>query len=549
MPLAIPYIRFSTKDQLSGSSLERQQAAVNNWLGRHPGFDLSPETYADLGLSGTGAHIERGRLGALLVAIESGMIPAGSVILIEAVDRLTRLEPLEAIGPLKTIVKAGIVLVDLESDTWYDRNALQGDSLLMFLFKARAAYEYSVRLSNRIRSSYDSRAKDLQTGAKQRIKKRQGFWLTSEGVLIPEQAVIVQDVFRRFLNAEPLRSIYRAHGNVFANTASVRKLLRNRVVIGDWPRKKVVTENGKRRVVDGELLKGVFDAAITEADFYQAQTLLDKTSTPGFTNTRKFPLAGLFYCSECEAKLLFVNAGPNTVTDRLKCPNRNSGEHSCTNSFTLPVPVATYFAAHTSSPYVYRGFKNSRLPELARRRIELQGRLEAVEKQIQATSLRMDAEPENPAHLQEFKARVHERKALQSELAAMQEEPEVTDVDLASLNIRVSDHSNREALDPLMSDFLEYIGTHDEMSMNRTLQLGDYGVWVTPDGVLVVRDRSLFPIGQEEYWCVLEYTGYDRKQKAFKVHYRGEVCLINGAGEGISELDTHSVIVNIDPSA
>lgn len=524
MPVAIPYIRFSTKEQLSGSSLDRQQKKVDEWLARNPGYERSTESYDDRGLSGTGAHIERGRLGALLEAIKKGMIEPGSVILIEAIDRLTRLEPLEAIEPLRTIIRAGITLIDLESDTRYDAESLKGDSLLMFLFKARGAYEYSIRLSGRIVDSYDARAKDASEGKP--IKKRQGFWLDSNGVLIQEKADIVRDVFKRFLNGDSLRSIHREHALTFANVASLRKLLRNRAVIGDWQRKKKIKIDGKSKLEDGELLQKVFDHAVSDEDFYQAQDLLDKTSAPGFTNARKFSLAGLLYCSECNAKMLFVNAGPNTVTDRLKCPNRNSGVHSCSNGFTLPVPVARYYASRTTLPYLFKGFQDSRLPELARQRIKLQGQLETAEREVFATESLLLINQNDTGLRERYTQRVRQRDELREAIGKLEATPD-SSIDPRIINDWISLITHDEASAPLVKEFMTYYFSHDFNSYNRLLQLGGYGVLVQPDGKLSLRDTSLLPQASEVALGTLHYLGYIRKTKSFKVLANGVEELLN----------------------
>ncbi|WP_371367537.1 recombinase family protein [Pseudomonas sp. QL9] len=527
MPLAIPYIRFSTKEQLSGSSLARQEERVAEWLSKNPGYELQP-SYTDLGVSGTGKHIELGNLGRLLGAVENGMVPPGSVILIEAVDRFTRLEPLKAADPLRTIVDAGVALVDLEAGVRYDQETCKGDTLLMFLFRAKAAYEYSSRLGDRIAASYEDRAKRIKEG--QTIKRRHGFWLTSQGKEIPDQADIVRDVFRSFLNGEPVRSIAKRHGNTFKTPASCKKLLRNPAVIGNWQRLKAVKEGTKRKVVEGELITKVFDAVVEDADYYQAQELLRRTASPGFTNARKFFLAGLIRCSQCGSKMAIVRAGPNTKTNRVRCPKRNSGEHSCTNGMTIPTPVLQYFFAQTYLPYAYKGFQATRLPELARRRIEVQGRLEAAEKALRGIAVRMDIDPENTAHHDAYRIGVQERNALQAELDGMQEAPEAADLDYATLIAAGYAHLTGEADIPLMQEFAAFHASLDLPSLNRLLQLGGYSITIHPDATLTAPDPSLYSSLQIAGGGTMRYLGYARKTKTFKVAAGAIVQLINDAG-------------------
>ncbi|TOA15962.1 recombinase, partial [Vibrio parahaemolyticus] len=89
------YIRFSSSIQQKGSSLERQQKLIDDYLKSRPELTLSNLQYQDLGLSGyKGKHLEND-LGKLLEAIESKHIKEGDYILVEAMDRLGRLPELE----------------------------------------------------------------------------------------------------------------------------------------------------------------------------------------------------------------------------------------------------------------------------------------------------------------------------------------------------------------------------------------------------------------------------------------------------------------------
>ncbi|WP_374439774.1 recombinase family protein [Pseudomonas panipatensis] len=531
MPLAIPYIRFSTKEQLAGSSLARQEADVAKWLRENPEYELAP-SYQDLGVSGTGKHLAEGNLGRLIEAVANGMVPPGAVILVEAVDRFTRLEPLDAVGPLKTIVKAGVALVDLEAGVKYDRQSLQGDALLMFLFRAKSAYEYSARLGGRIAASYEERAKQAKLG--QTIKRRHGFWLTSEGKLIGDKAEIVRDVFRRFLNGEPVRSIARHYGNIFKTPASCKKLLKNPATIGNWQRVRVEKVGAKREVVQGELIQKAFDAAIEDAEYYQTQALLAETASPGFTNARKFPLAGLIRCSECESKMVLVRAGPNTKTNRVRCPNRNSGEHSCSNGITIPTPVLMYFFSMTHLPYAYRGFQATRLPELARRRIEIQGKLAQVDKERRGAARRMDIDPDDPEHEVQYLAKVQEAKALQAELDGMQESPEATDFDLEAL-ISLGHADAHGQPNSLIQELNAFMATHDDLSFNRILQLGGYSITVHPDGALTAGDPALYAGEAVSGINEGRYLGYARKAKLFRFEHGPLFRRINEDGKHVPE--------------
>ena len=93
-PLCYSYIRFSTPDQIKGDSNRRQIDKARAWaLDNGYEFDESL-TIRDEGKSAyKGAHLKTGNLGKFLLRIkDDDEIPKGSVLYVEAVDRLTRME-------------------------------------------------------------------------------------------------------------------------------------------------------------------------------------------------------------------------------------------------------------------------------------------------------------------------------------------------------------------------------------------------------------------------------------------------------------------------
>ncbi len=66
----------------------------------------------DIGHSAyTGDHLWRGHMGRVLAAIDTGTIMAGSVLVIENLDRLSRQDAFEAIRVSTNIVTRGVAIV------------------------------------------------------------------------------------------------------------------------------------------------------------------------------------------------------------------------------------------------------------------------------------------------------------------------------------------------------------------------------------------------------------------------------------------------------
>ena len=101
-PKAYSYLRFSTPEQQKGDSFRRQASMAESYALKK-GLNLdSALTFHDLGVSAfKGANAETGRLADFLEAVRAGLVPQGSFLLVEALDRLSRLAPRKALRVLE----------------------------------------------------------------------------------------------------------------------------------------------------------------------------------------------------------------------------------------------------------------------------------------------------------------------------------------------------------------------------------------------------------------------------------------------------------------
>lgn len=108
-PRVYSYLRFSDPKQAAGGSVDRQLEYAARWAA-----DNEMELDASLSLRDEGLsayhqrHVRQGALGVFLRAVEDGQVPAGSVLIVEGLDRLSRAEPLQAQAQFAQIVNAGI---------------------------------------------------------------------------------------------------------------------------------------------------------------------------------------------------------------------------------------------------------------------------------------------------------------------------------------------------------------------------------------------------------------------------------------------------------
>jgi DNA invertase Pin-like site-specific DNA recombinase len=106
---AYSYIRFSREHQSEGDSLRRQLEATRVYCKRK-GLVLNESlNLRDLGVSAFhGRNAEKGALGRFLQAVQAGSIPAGSALVVEGLDRLSRQNPWATVSLLKELKDFGI---------------------------------------------------------------------------------------------------------------------------------------------------------------------------------------------------------------------------------------------------------------------------------------------------------------------------------------------------------------------------------------------------------------------------------------------------------
>jgi hypothetical protein len=136
--LAYSYIRFSSGEQRDGNSVPRQTKDAANWA-RQNGVPLDRSTTLhDLGRSAfRGKHRQnpdRNALAAFLDMVERGMVPPGSFLIVESLDRLTREDIQPALLLVVGLLQAGIRIVQLKPrEIIYDHKSDPPTIMLMIV--------------------------------------------------------------------------------------------------------------------------------------------------------------------------------------------------------------------------------------------------------------------------------------------------------------------------------------------------------------------------------------------------------------------------------
>jgi DNA invertase Pin-like site-specific DNA recombinase len=286
--LAVSYSRFSDPSQAKGDSENRQEQMFREFCQRH---NLTPsgEVFADRGCSGyTDEHRKKGRLGHLIGAAKDGRFEQGTVIVVEAWDRLGRLRPDKMTALVAELVHTGVAIgVCRLNDifTEEDFGTHKWTTLAVFI---QLAYQESKQKADRVADSWARRRQRArESGAL--LGCHLPAWLeevNGEARLIPERAAVVRQIFRlaaqgygqtriiRWLVAgkvPPFGHVCVTPGRSRSQFAGkwtkpyVRLILNDRRAVGEF------RPLGRDGNPDGAPLVGYYPAAVTEEEFLLAR--------------------------------------------------------------------------------------------------------------------------------------------------------------------------------------------------------------------------------------------------------------------------------------
>lgn len=333
------YRRFSSGRQAHGHSLERQIASARRWC-LEQGHTLDESlALSDLGVSAfKGDNASRGALAAFLDAIEQKKIPAGSILLVESLDRLSRAALPEAVGLLTQIVSHGIRVVSLiDGKEWNQKTIQDTMNFMLSVLLFSRAHEESSTKSRRVSESFQSKRK---AGLPVVSVMHGGGWLKplpdkSGWEVIADRAESVRKVFEfaaagkggtaiaRTANEEGWPMPFRRTVKTKAwEHTGISRLLRDRRVIGEWQPRRVVS--GKL-TPDGDPVKNYFPSVIPDELWHRTQTAL--RGRPGPQRIRGVfsdVFAGVIYCGYCKSGLE-KKAPSGRGRARYYCKGRKAG--------------------------------------------------------------------------------------------------------------------------------------------------------------------------------------------------------------------------------
>jgi hypothetical protein len=304
MPTAYSYIRFSSKKQEHGDSLNRQMEKTKEYCLKHS-ITLSDKTFKDLGISGY-KDKTRASLDDMFVAIENGSIATDDYIILEALDRLSRQGIDKTMQLIRNILKAGVKIVILQSDLVLDKSSV--DDLISVIRIAVAAdigHKESLQKSQRVQSAKS--AQKTKAKKKEFIKKRTVFWLSKneneDGYEFNDKKQIIELIIELRKQGDGFHNIAKHLNNktsfkprVAKNWAdqTVRQIISSPILYGAY---QIGTDkNGKFTPDPNSLVLDYFPALISFDEWKKLQPeFINRTGG----NTKHNHLSGLVRCREC----------------------------------------------------------------------------------------------------------------------------------------------------------------------------------------------------------------------------------------------------------
>lgn len=326
---AYSYSRYSSDAQRHGTSIDRQQTLARKWC-KENNVELSDRIFADEAVSGfDGANAKTGALGDFIRAREAEEIQAGSILILENLDRLTRMEPWDAVGLLSSLLKLGITVVTLRPEIRFDPEKRESMQLLQAVLFLDNAHKESARKSDLGKIEWAKRFERARE-SKHHIGKRVSNWLTlgADGkYYLNEHAKTVVRIFELCLEGHGSTVIaQKLNGEEYPTfnkgkrwgTTAVLTILQNRAAMGE-----LAPKDG------GEAIPDYFPPVVDRDTFSAAQATIKARATGKVTKqAADFNVwQKLVFCGVCGSAMHIIQ---RTNFRYLMCANRRYG--SCEGS-------------------------------------------------------------------------------------------------------------------------------------------------------------------------------------------------------------------------
>lgn len=390
------YMRWSTERQSDGSTEGRQRLAQETFC-RHFGYTLAEEL-TDPGMSSfRGKNAHEGQLRKVIDRAKQGDIPAGSILLFENADRMTRMGLSDAVPLFFEILGAGLKIGIADRLQIYTPGTLDLGGLMTILVDMSRANAESQRKSDFSRKGWKDNHKRMEDGEVVTDKVAQ--WLTVERVGEERKFVEVDEVvkqIRAMFNlalqyglSETCRRVNEQYGSEW-KVYQLQYLLKNRRLIGEHTITNFDEKVGKNMPSD-RVLTDYYPRIIEPNLFAEVQAVISKrrpfAGRQAASNLNIY--RNLVFCAGCGGSVRFMAKGgkeyficTNSMSHTCTVPGVQSvrGEHLRRLLFRFEhwTNLKSYFMEHSDD-----------LKTLARERDELLALIDKIAVRTKQTEQRM----------------------------------------------------------------------------------------------------------------------------------------------------------------
>jgi DNA invertase Pin-like site-specific DNA recombinase len=291
--IGVSYGRFSDPKQAQGDSEGRQERMYRAFCHNH---NLTPltEVFLDKGRSGyKDEHRKKGRLGVLIQYAKDGRFEPGTVIVVEAWDRLGRLRPDKQTALVAELLQTGVDIGVCQLNDVFTENDFGTHKWTTLAVFIQLAYQESKQKAERMAASWETRRERARAGEDMPPRKKDGLvtraitgrlpaWLelaNGKVRLRPGPAAAVKRIFalagqglgKTRIAAALLREKVPAFGPSGAwVTDYIHKILTDRRVLGECQLRKA------GGVPDGPAIAGYFPRVIEDPEWDLARAGLEE---------------------------------------------------------------------------------------------------------------------------------------------------------------------------------------------------------------------------------------------------------------------------------
>lgn len=313
----IPYARVSSGKQLDGLSMSLQgDSKLLDKLAKEHNTTVSNLVYNDEGKSAyKGKNVDDGELGRLICDIKRNVIKQGDIIVMRALDRLSRQNLTDSENLYNSIVGSNVCILTTIDNHLYKRDCVMSSVLKTLAFKtaneesAKKSHLTNTYAAHRIQQFLSNEKPDNGTAYDIGIG-RHPFWIEIDNRVIQKgkHFALARSMFEKAMQGYGVARLqkFALEQGLELSYSAVGKMFRSHTVFGDLH----VNHQGKRYT-----LKSYYPALATESEYYKVRAIKDRLTKESNSQRKHVSiLAGMqkLYCGCCNSS---VGIARNTKQD------------------------------------------------------------------------------------------------------------------------------------------------------------------------------------------------------------------------------------------